>query len=279
MRTLIRGSFHALGPVAPGLMAGVAEHLFRRTRRRPRREADGRLLASARRERSRLGGHQVAVYRWGSTGPIALLMHGWNGSTADMGAFVAPLQAAGYQVVGFDAPGHGASAGTSSSIFEVAAVAVALQERVGAVSGIVAHSFGGMCATYALRNGLSAERVVCIGAPADLGFLLDNFANLVAMPKPVMHRFRDRLEQRFGPDLWERLSSSVNARDLGIPALIIHDHEDRVVPLQQGRRLADAWPGAQLHATRGLGHSRVLRDAGTVALAVDFLRGPSREPR
>jgi hypothetical protein len=37
--------------------------------------------------------------------------------------------------------------------------------------------------------------------------------------------------------------------------------------------IAAAWPGAHFMKTSGLGHRRILRDAQTVAAAVDFIVG------
>ncbi len=54
-------------------------------------------------------------------------------------------------------------------------------------------------------------------------------------------------------------------------ALVLHDPEDREVPFEHGRALADAWPGASLRAVDGLGHRAILRDVGEVARAVAFL--------
>ena len=44
-----------------------------------------------------------------------------------------------------------------------------------------------------------------------------------------------------------------------------------VIPFVEGRNIAADWPGARLHATRGLGHNRILRDAEVVRLAVEFI--------
>jgi pimeloyl-ACP methyl ester carboxylesterase len=57
------------------------------------------------------------------------------------------------------------------------------------------------------------------------------------------------------------------------PLLVLHDELDRAVPVECGRRLAHAWPGAELGVSRGLGHSRILRDETSVGRAVGFVRG------
>jgi pimeloyl-ACP methyl ester carboxylesterase len=56
------------------------------------------------------------------------------------------------------------------------------------------------------------------------------------------------------------------------PALIIHDRDDPDVPYAHGEEIANAWPGAQLVATAGLGHRAILRDPDVVRRTVEFLR-------
>jgi pimeloyl-ACP methyl ester carboxylesterase len=53
--------------------------------------------------------------------------------------------------------------------------------------------------------------------------------------------------------------------------LVVHDEGDEIIPFAEGQQIAAAWPGAVLHATRGLGHNRILRDAAVVQAAVEFI--------
>jgi len=61
----------------------------------------------------------IATYKWGESDKTVLLLHGWSGRGPQMGAFVEPLLARGYQPVAFDAPGHGRTPGKHSSIFRM----------------------------------------------------------------------------------------------------------------------------------------------------------------
>src|SRR5262249_13317923 len=54
---------------------------------------------------------QLRVYRWRNDGPTILLAHGWSSRAARLTGLVTPLVNAGFQVIAFDAPGHGASTG------------------------------------------------------------------------------------------------------------------------------------------------------------------------
>jgi len=65
---------------------------------------------------------------------------------------------------------------------------------------------------------------------------------------------------------------------------VIHDREDAEVPWQEGAIIAQAWPGATLSTTSGLGHRRIVRDRHVVREAVNFVlaelhgRRPARAP-
>jgi hypothetical protein len=56
-------------------------------------------------------------------------------------------------------------------------------------------------------------------------------------------------------------------------ALIVHDRDDAVVHVANGRRLAAAWRESRLVETSGLGHSRILRDERVVAQVAAFIAG------
>jgi pimeloyl-ACP methyl ester carboxylesterase len=200
-----------------------------------------------------------------------LLVHGWSGRGTQLAEFVAPCVAAGYRAVAFDAPAHGLSAGRATTLPEVGDVLGEIAVRFGPVHGIVAHSFGVLCTLYALEQGLGVRRCVALSPPATLEGLVEKFAHGLALPPPAWRALRAELEARFGADLWSRFSPLRLAARATAPALVVHDADDREVPLHEGETLARAWPGASFHATAGLGHRRILRDPAVVARAVAYL--------
>src|SRR5882724_4574089 len=110
--TTVRSLFSGLQAFSPALAAELAAvAMFRTSRGRPGAWEAG---ASAGAERLLVDGSRgaLSVLRWGK-GPLVVLVHGWNGRASQLGAFVEPLVRAGLQVVAFDAPGPGASAGTA----------------------------------------------------------------------------------------------------------------------------------------------------------------------
>jgi pimeloyl-ACP methyl ester carboxylesterase len=267
---LIRIAFRVLGAISPQLAGRWANHLWFRPPRYAPPTRERELLARARHLSMTHTDKQIAVYTWGD-GPAVLLVHGWSGRGAQMGAFVEPLVAAGYRVIAFDAPAHGQSSGKDTNLPEVSAALQALASEHGPVHAVIAHSFGVACTLYALNEGLRVARVVGISPPATIEGLVDKFATSLAIPPRALVAMRGYFEARFGTDLWTRFSPLRLASAANVPALIVHDDDDSDVSWQEGEALARAWPGAQFQRTHGLGHRRVLRDPEVIAQAVRFV--------
>jgi pimeloyl-ACP methyl ester carboxylesterase len=266
----MRFLFANLGRVVPALMGRWAWRLWFRTRRFPESAAGRRIAGQAGRETLQVDGLPVAIYRWGA-GPVVLFVHGWSGRGSQAAAFVEPLLHAGFQVLAVDAPGHGETPGDSTNILECAAVLQAIEQAYGPLHAAITHSFGGMVLAYAMQHGMHMERVVSLSAPATVEYLIEGFAQTLDMPPAVIANLRQRMEQRFEENFWERISMVNNVRDLAVPALVIHDVDDASVPWQQGEMIAAAWPGARFIKTQGLGHGRILRDREVVEAAVAFI--------
>jgi pimeloyl-ACP methyl ester carboxylesterase len=134
----------------------------------------------------------------------------------------------------------------------------------------VAHSFGGAVTTLALERGLDAGAVVLLGAPSSVEDVVARFGELAGVRGAAMRAFRDGIERQTGVkmkdvEIFERVAA------LRVPALIVHDRDDREVPFHDAERLAARWPGATLMPTSGLGHRRILKDDEVIDRTVEFV--------
>lgn len=284
--TTVRSLFSGLQALSPALAAKLAAASMFKTQRRSADGWEHEIIEQA----EELGiegpsGH-ISARRWGEPGPLVLLVHGWNGRGTQLGAFVGPLLEHGYQVVSFDAPGHGRSDGSRSSLLEFAnafdAVLDAVRPFFQPLHGVVAHSMGGAAVTFALSRaqargraagepGASEPRLVFIAPPIDLRDFVDTVSQQLGLLPPTQTRLQGLVERRIGERL-EDLHALKLAGSMTQPLLVVHDEQDRAVPFVCGASLAEAWPGAELRATRGLGHSRILRDPEVVSAVTDFIR-------
>ncbi len=271
---LLRQAFSWSTRLAPELTAAAALRLFLTPARHRRPEREEELLARA---IPVVGVDGVAAWQWGQ-GPVVLLVHGWEGRGAQLGAFVDPLVEAGFCVVAFDAHAHGVSPGSQATLLDFARGIEAVAAQVGPVHGLIAHSFGCAGATLAMSRGLSVRGAVFVAPPIRLSDGARAFGDALGLTPEVRARMQAIVERRVGIT-WDELDGAVLARRQDTPLLVLHDHEDREVPWSAGAELARAWPLATLLSTRGLGHRRILRDPGVVSAAVQALDALAPDPR
>lgn len=264
----LRGPLRALARLSPWLGAVAVERLFF-VPPRPRRSRGGSLLQEAEGFRVRVDGREVAAWRWGQ-GPAVVLLHGWGGRAGQLTSFVPALRERGLAVVAFDAPGHGRSGRGQSSAPEFARALAAVAESIPLLHGVVAHSFGAIATMLALRDGLRVSRVALLAPARDPPDWFRELAERLGLLPRVQEALRRRFERRLRIR-WDELHLRSQLPGFACPALVIHDHEDPEVSVETGQAIAAAWPGAQLHLTRGLGHNRLLRDPSTVARVAEFL--------
>lgn len=273
----LRVSFAAANAISPRLAAAGAARLFLRTRRYPLTERERGYLEGARRSVIASDQGPLATWEWGVEGkPAVALLHGWEGRCSQLGAFAAPLVAAGFRVVGVDAIGHGESPGRNSSLVAIAAALRALANHHGPFAGVVAHSAGTVGAIYALANGVRMDRLVCVAPGVDLDGYARDFSRLFGLSPEASRRMRRRIERQIGVS-WDDLDPRRAASGRQVPLLVAHDRADREAPFAGGEALVRSWPGARLMVTEGLGHRRILAKEEVLAAATDFLSAAQRE--
>ncbi|MDK2126161.1 alpha/beta hydrolase [Parachitinimonas caeni] len=218
-------------------------------------------------------GQAMRTYRWGRADKgRVVLMHGWGGRATQMGYFIAPLLAAGYEVHAIDAPGHGLSTGQQSSVLHFWHALERLVASIGPTDAVIAHSLGGGATTLAVSAGLSVGKVVLISPSADLHAYAKEFTSLLRLPDRLRLAMQRQLETRLGL-LWDDVNAIQAATRAKLPALVIHDEDDKEVGVAIGRAIANGWRGAEWLATQGLGHRRILKSEQTILAALRFIAG------
>ena len=282
-RTNVRFLSRLLERISPALASRILESVFFTVLRRRPTPGETAILSRAHRDWVLVGRRRVARFRWGTPGPTAMLVHGWAGDAAQMTAFVQPLVDLGYQVVAYDAPAHGASPGRRTHLPELIATLQTLthtdRPRV-----LVAHSLGTVAATAAMAEGLAVDRAVFLAPVDDPWSFLALVRRWLGLSSASQERMQRRVLGRLGITP-EDLVTSRRARALASPErpapppalLAIHDTDDRQVGADHARRLVEAWPGARLELTRGLGHTRILTSGPAIALALAFVRSGTEE--
>lgn len=220
-------------------------------------------------------GVTVRGHRWG-TGPVVYLVHGWGGNETQLAKLVPPLLTAGFTVVTHDAPSHGTSdpgavAGQSHAL-EMGHALDAVAAVHGPAHAVVAHSMGGLATGLTLRYGwLGTDRLALVSPMVRIGDHLPTLQAGLGFGPRTRKRIERRAHQRVGLAIDEvdfvRISAEIDRPEL----LVIHDRDDRSAKYGSAVQLVEAWEGARLTTTEGLGHRRILRDDAVVRQVVAFV--------
>jgi len=271
---LLRAVMRVGSRLAPQLTARAAAQIFLRPTRRHSSEREQAILDRAHRFDFELHGYgKLPAWSWG-LGPSVILLHGWGGNAAQMTPFVQPLLDAGFSVVAFDGPGHGAATGRRSSLMALGRALRVLSYRIGGAHGVVAHSGGAAATRYALSTGARIDRAAFVGAPAEWGPYLENFGKLLGLSADVLARMRAHAEDKVGVSMDEVRADLVVDGKLS-RLLVLHDRSDREVPSRHGETVASSWPQAELMLTEGLGHRRILADSRVHARVLEIMASES----
>ncbi|MBA3773534.1 MAG: alpha/beta fold hydrolase [Ramlibacter sp.] len=270
-----RAALYRAGSVlAPGLTGRIATRMFSRSRTgRPRGDYPVPLGA----RRFDIDDADVqAGYLWPAEGPTVFLIHGWSADSASMLGFVRPLLKEGFQVATFDAPGHGASRGPTTTMSRFVQAGVQAVRALGNVQFLVGHSLGAIAAAAVAarvreEQGVRIRAIGMVAAPTSLSNVLEIWASAEGqqLPRGTRDLIYAHLHRDNGVPVshWDIPALSRGAQ---IPTVVLHDQADPVVPFSCAEHLR-AQLGAVLERTAGYGHSRILASAEAKAVIVDFL--------
>jgi pimeloyl-ACP methyl ester carboxylesterase len=206
-------------------------------------------------------------------GPVVLLVHGWGGHAGQMLPLAETLMQQGLRPVLVEMPAHGRSPGSVSNLPQFARaieyVAARLLQDGHTLRAVVAHSLAANAAAYAASRGLAAERLVLLAPPASPREYTRLFAHVFGLTEATRAAMQKRIEAREGILMPQLEPDAVGPR-IRVPTLVVHDREDSINRFADGMAYAHAIRDAQLIATQGLGHRKILQDVGVLARIANF---------
>lgn len=249
------GYLNLMSHVSSTITGKQAYQVFSRVRRGKVRQYQLEFLDSGQDRRILVQDLEVQTYHWPGKGPTVLLVHGWESNTFRWRDLVAKLALANFNVVAFDAPGHGYSEGKYLDLPLFAECIQKMTELYGP-NGFVGHSFGGLAILYNTYHRPQADtyQIATLGSPAKFSSIVGYYQRLLGLSAKVYDALDDHIVKQFDLPI-----ASVNSidyvRQTAHHGLIIHDRKDDITPFNDSQMVHDNWKNSRLMATEGLGHS------------------------
>ncbi len=202
-----------------------------------------------------IGKHRVQSYRWKGSKNRVLLLHGWESNSFRWQKLIEKLRAADFDVITFDAPGHGHSSGTQLHLPLYEEVLDHIVKTY-APNHLIGHSMGGFAILYHqyLRKDTNSEKIVTIGSPSEFHEVMSHYQQLLRFNDTVLNALDTHIKTKFG--LGIRDFSSVKFVDANDKrGLLLHDKFDTITKHEASERVHAHWKGSRLISTEGLGHS------------------------
>ncbi len=256
------------GRIAPRLAAHAAAELVSRPRGRNPTQPWELAPGPAPREIELRPG--LFARAWGEEGPLVLGLHGWRGRPTQFRLLAEALLARGLRTIAIDAPGHGRTTGARATPRILGDLLIEAVRIAGPAHAVVGHSFGGAAIGAALAMGFSPSRIVIVSSPTRVSRMPFAYAKEFGLPARALVHFGHLLDEHAGRPIAELDLVSSGPR-CGIPALLVHDRGDAVIPYAEAEALAAAWPALRVMTTEDLGHRDILGDAAVAQAIVEFI--------
>ncbi len=216
---------------------------------------------------------RIQGYEWGdSSKPYILVIHGWAGRSTQFRKFIPELIKGGYRVVGFDGPAHGRSEGRKTNLYDFEEVLKKIIGMKGVPVAVIAHSFGGGAALYAIMQGLPITKLVNIASPTIADEIVKSYLKAIGGSWKTGAAFKKLIHKKYGKPFEEFTAMHFIKEITDLKLLLVHDADDKDVSIIQAEALIRAYPKGRLITTHGLGHNRILKDEKVISACLDFIR-------
>lgn len=220
-------------------------------------------------------GHTIRGWQWkpqNCNGKKVLVAHGFDSCSYKSEPIIQRLYLTGFEVLAFDALGHGISDGTTINAKQYSECIIIINKEFGNLYAVVAHSLGGMATSLAIENNLqNIEKLVLIAPAVETTRAIDNFFNFLKMPLYLKPEFSNIIKDMSGKTP-EYFSVSRAVQNIQTPTLWIHDEKDFICPFEDVEPVKKLeLPHVQFYITSGLGHNVIYRNPNVLQKVAFFL--------
>jgi len=264
LKSIIRFYFRGLSVIVPKLAGSQAFELFQQPLNKKVRKKELPFYKMARHFTVKHSLEDIHCYELGSpSGKIVLLVHGWESNAASMSAIALKLAEDGHHVILFNLPAHGFSKLKKSNlkICKEVFLEVVNHLKPNQPFSVVAHSFGSAVTVYALsKTTYKVDKLIFLTSPNKIKTIFKDFGKFIGLNK-ASGRYMDQLASNLLKEPLENVAvANLGEKICYKCLLLIHDTDDRIIPISNSIAILNGWKQSMLHHVSGSGHYRMLWD-------------------
>jgi pimeloyl-ACP methyl ester carboxylesterase len=271
----LRLYFKYLGNIFSGFSVYIFARLFATPQKRKIRSRHIEFLDTATlKETLYAENEQIRMYIWQGNEKKILITHGWAGMAADFKELITELHQKGFTVMAFDLPAHGFSSGKQTHMPMVMEVIKSIIEKYGSFYAMIGHSLGAASIVYALAElskDKNPDKLVLLGVPTAPFVFFKQFKSLLSINDKLFDKCVNYIEKLVGRKIQ---GMSIEKAFPKIPVkkvLIIHDNQDKIIPLGEIKVISDKWKNALFFSGNHGGHFRHYKHPEVVKKISSFL--------
>jgi Serine aminopeptidase, S33 len=269
---------NALSYFAPVLAGKLAFKLFCTPRAGRIAEKDAHFLSDSKSSIFEIEDHFIKVYNWeplislskkGKETPNVLFVHGWESNSTRWHKYIKAFRKSGYKVTAFDAPAHGGSSGNILNVPLYSRILKGVMDKNGTPNLIIGHSIGGAAVvmSMAIFEANRPEKAIILGTFAESTRVIADFGKICALRDVVIDNTNKHILKISGLPMTEYSVVKKAALLSDVKGFVLHDLDDTVAPVEEGRQIAKSW-GATYLETKGFGHR--MQDKTVVQAVLEF---------
>ena len=214
----------------------------------------------------------IKCYHWRGEGPRILLVHGWSGRASNMIKIIQKLKQNNFDIYAFDAPAHGKSKGSNTNLPEFISCIESLAAKLNPVHALVGHSLGGFACVYCAAKKIKLDKIILLCPVNNIFQLFENFFNHARLKLKTRELMINYFFKKTGIKINGELASEKLVKQIKSKVLLIHDQSDKQLSILESNKIKKNIVNGTVYFTKGLGHSRILRNSNVIDKIVSFLK-------
>ncbi len=261
---MIKPILKAIQFISPSITARLIYAQISKPRRHTSKSSENKVLDAAKQYKVKFKKFDIQCYEWGKVeGKTILLIHGWEGQTANFTYIIPTLVSLGYRVISYDAQSHGKSSIGKTHMFDYSNFLI---EKFPSLlpSHIITHSFGSVSAAMALIENKKhiIDSWMMITTPHTFKSKLKRTSRHFGLSQSVIDKVGGFVEKDVKKDIDELDMVSYCKKLKQVKkAIILHSKSDRILPIAWSRSVSKAFADCNLYELENLGHYQILKSA------------------